>query len=198
MRRQRMVSVLLVAPLIFMSACGGDKPEKKLPPIKTASPTASATPDALPTTREEAKTLHLSVLGKSAANSDDERDVVEAWMTYWQATADTYFDLKPSPKLNVAKGDAVIGVLNLLAKLKAKDERIVGWARDNVTNVRVSGDAASVRDCTENFTFSINAKDKPIDEPTPFYESTGEFKKEGGKWIVTDFTSKDATTSCLK
>jgi len=125
--------------------------------------------------------------------------VVDAWMSYWQAAADSYYRARPVPRFaEVARGSARSAVLVYLRQKKAQGQRVVGWARDNVTSVHISGDRARLRDCTQNFTFSVDEEGTPITLPTPFYDVTGELEKHGGRWVVTVATSRNLRLSCLR
>jgi hypothetical protein len=196
------LSIVLVVPLMLLTACGGSESEAKEPPPSPAptsvSPTASPTPSVLPTTRGEAKTLHLSVLGDSAAKTTEEKAVVAAWMKYWQAVSDTYYFRKRSPDLDVATGTALSDPLNYLAKLKTKHERVAGWARDNILAIVVKGNDAALHDCAKNFSFNVNASGEPIEKPPPYLNFTGTFVKKSGRWVVTTASAVASSSSCMK
>jgi hypothetical protein len=167
-------------------------------PQDDASGTATDPPGKLPTSRIEAANLHVAVLGLNAADTADERAVVEAWMAFWQSTADTYYFYRPTAGFDrVARGTARSGVLGRLAEVRAKKERIVGWARDNVTAVRVTGSRATVRDCTKNFTFSVDNEAEPITRPDAYYDVTGTLRRTADGWTVVAQTSDVLKTSCL-
>jgi hypothetical protein len=142
--------------------------------------------------------FHKAALASSAARTADEKAAVAAWMAYWQAVTDTFYYDRVVPALaRVAAPGARTAVLARLHKNKAQQQRVVGWARDNVTAVRVSGSRATVRDCTENFTFSVDEEGTPDTRPTPFYDVRGTLAKQGGRWVVTGSTSKDRSSTCL-
>jgi len=158
---------------------------------------ATRTP-RLPHDRTAAAALHTSVLVRSAAGSSEEQAVVRAWMDYWQAASDTFYFLRPTPELRaVARAQALSSVVGYIGTLKADKHRVVGWAKDNVTDVTIHGDKAAVRDCTANFTFSVDVDGDPVTRPTPFYDVTGTLVKENGRWYVTRTHSRDLTSSCL-
>src|SRR5207237_1330297 len=119
-----------------------------------ASPTAggstpAGTPGQLPTIRREATNLHVAILESSVAGTAEEKAVVTAWIAYWQAATDsTYFAREAKELATVSSGQARSSILALLRQNKASGQRGVGWAKDNVTRVSVSGDTATVRDCT--------------------------------------------------
>jgi hypothetical protein len=167
-------------------------------PQDDASGTATDPPGRLPTSRIEAANLHVAVLGLNAAGTADERAVVEAWMRFWQSTADTYYFYRPTAEFDrVARGTARSGVLRYLAKVKAKKQRVVGWARDNVTAVRVDGSRATVRDCTKNFTFTVDNEAEPVTVPDAYYDVTGTLRRTADGWTVVAQTSDVLKTSCL-
>lgn len=156
------------------------------------------TPSNLPTVRIEAASLHSAYLGTNAASGTDEQAAVTAWMAFWQGAADTYYLYKPTAQFTaVAGGTARSEVLRNLAKVKSQNERIVGWAQDNVTSVKISGDTATIRDCTRNFTFSVDKESEPITRVVPFYDVTGTLKKTNGQWTVQSQSSRNLDTSCL-
>lgn len=164
-----------------------------------ASESPSSSPSDLPSSRIQAVRFHRAVLGSSAADTEQEVAVVDAWMKYWQAATDTYYYRRPVASLDrVAEDKARRDVLGYLGRLRADDQRVVGWARDNITDVTVDGSRATVRDCTENFTFSVDEEGSAITYPTPFYDVTGVLEMRQGRWVVTRATSKDRKATCLE
>ena len=152
----------------------------------------------MPHDRLEAASLHTAVLDRNAASTAEERAVVDAWMAYWQGAADTYYSYKVTPEFEkVARGKARSSILGYLADLKAQKQRVVGWARDNVTSVTVHGGTATVHDCTENFTFSVDAEGEPLTKPPPYYDVTGTLQKSQGQWTVVRQHSRQLSRSCL-
>lgn len=164
----------------------------------TVDPSSAREPARLPTSRIEAASLHLAVLGQNAAKTAGERAVVDTWMTYWQGAADTYYYYRPTPGFDrVARSTARSAVVAYMGRLKSDKQRVVGWARDNVTEVKVEGDTATVRDCTRNFTFTVDEEIEPLTHPDPYYEVTGTLEKSGDAWTVTRQTSTPLRKSCL-
>src|SRR4051794_19457785 len=152
----------------------------------------------LPRSRIEAAALHTTVLDRNAAASNEEQEVVDAWMDYWKAATDTLYFVHPSAQLRrVARHQALTSVVSYVDALKGRKQRVVGWAKDNVTSVEVNGDEAKVRDCTKNFTFSVDEEGEPVTRPVPFYDVTGTLAKDGARWVVTEAHLKELTTSCL-
>jgi hypothetical protein len=223
MPRLRALPVALVTCALALTGCsnGGDTKKADSTPSPSASSTSSSPsptesssgsttspfPSNPPTSRKgpdfphdrvEAASMHKAVLASSAAQSPDEKAAVAAWMDYWQGAADTYYFYKPTGKfLGVARGTAKSSVLKYMSDLKSQDQRVVGWAKDNVTKVKVSGSTATVNDCTENFTYTVDREIEPLTRPTPYYQVTGTLTKEGGRWTVTHQDSKSLTKSCL-
>lgn len=109
---------------------------------------------------------------------------------------DTYADVKPNAKLDVARDKALTEVLDYLNEIKSKQHRIVGWARINVTKIEVTGDAAIVRDCVDDFIFELDESGQPLGEVTPVYETLGSLEKQDGRWLVTVADSKAIEESC--
>jgi hypothetical protein len=190
--RRRVLSVMLVVPLMLSAACSGSDDEKA-EPVKTSS-AAPTTPEAttpsptqvpLPTTTPEAVKLNTSVLGTSVAKTADEKAVVDAWITYWDAVSKTFGELEPAPGLDSARGKPVTDTLDYLNELKTKKRRSVGWTRDNVMAISVKGDTALIRDCAENFNFEVDANDEPVEKLVPFYLIRGKLTRDGDRWIVT-------------
>ncbi len=166
-------------------------------PSPTPASTASKGPE-FPTDRIEAASMHKSVLDSSVAQSPAEKAAVAAWMDYWQGAADTYYFYKASDGFNrVARGSAKQDVLGYMNDLMKKHQRVVGWAKDNVTKIDVSGDTATVNDCTKNFTYTVDEEAEPLTRPPPWYAVTGTLKKENGQWTVTNQVSKQLKKSCL-
>ena len=211
--------VVLMCAAAALAGCSDDSPKK---PASTPSPTSSSSSSpsdsssntttaasptdppsqsegpSFPRDRTEAASLHLAYLESSSAKSSDEKAVVDAWMSFWQGAADTYYLYKPTDQfLGVARGTAKSDILAYMGDLKSKNRRVVGWAKDNVTGVTINGDSATVKDCTENFTYTVDREIEPLTRPTPFYEVTGTLKKEDGRWTVTDQKSKSLNRSCL-
>jgi hypothetical protein len=199
-RRTLSLSIALVVPMMLLVACGGSDDKKSLPPLAptSAAPTSSSTPTTFPTTRPEAKNLHVVTLGRNAAKTAEEKTVVTTWVRYWQALSDTYYHVKPAADLDLATGKALSGPLDYLAELKTKHQHVGGWARNNVLSIAVKGNRAALRDCVKNFTFNVNASGKPVEEPPPYLNATGTLKKKNGHWLVTSASVVDSSTSCLK
>jgi hypothetical protein len=171
----------------------------------TPSPSATAThtlihgqPTRLPQDQIAAAAFHVAVLDRNAASTPEERTVVDAWMKFWQAASDTYYFAKPTKSLERTSTPAIQqSIVGYMKEKKAKGERVVGWAKDNVLAVHVDGDRATVHDCTENYTFSINEDGDPVTRPTPWYDVTGTLRKVDGSWVVASQRSVDKKTSCL-
>jgi hypothetical protein len=192
------------------SATPSDEPSDE-PSASASAPTpstgpstgasADASPNGSPDLPEDplmARNLHTAVLGRNAARTPEEKAVVSAWMDFWQGAADTYYRYEPTDQFDrVARGKAREDVLDYLARVKAKKQRVVGWSRDNVRSVRVDGDRATVHDCTKNFTFTVDAEAEPVTRPTPYYDVTGTLEKVDGQWTVVRQTSRDLAKSCL-
>ena len=179
-------------------------PTSPSPSKRSPSPKASPTTDGpaqepdLPEDRTMARNLHTAVLGTSVARTAEEKAVVEAWMDFWQGAADTYYLYKPTAQFNrVARGEARAEVLTYTAKLKARKQRVVGWARDNVTSIEVDGNDATVRDCTKNFTFRVDVEAEPLTRPMPYYDVTGTLRKTDGRWTVVAQKTESLDKSCL-
>ena len=165
---------------------------------ESSAPSAPTDAPTLPTERIEAANLHVAVLGENAASTSEEKAVVNTWMAYWQGAADTYYYYRPAQGLlDSSQGGAQSSVLGYLARTKREKKRVVGWARDNVTSVKVSGSSATVRDCTKNFTFSVDQESEPLTKPTPYYDVTGRLDRVDGRWVVTSQKTKELNDSCL-
>ena len=167
----------------------------------TQTPTASPTgePTDLPRSQVRAAVLHTAALGQSSARTAEEKAVVTAWMGYWQAATNTYFYAREPQTLTRYAADAALkDVRDYQASLKAKHERVVGWARDNVTKVAVDGNRATVRDCTENYTFNVDEEGAPqTNKMVPWYDARGVLEKRQGRWVVTEASSRKLQKSCL-
>jgi hypothetical protein len=138
------------------------------------------------------------VLGSSAADTAEEEAVVQAWMGYWKAASNTFYYARKADDLDrYSRDDARRAVLRYLEQLKDRQNRVVGWARDNVTSVRVDGNTATVRDCTKNFTFDVDEEGTAITRPVPYFDITGVLVKRDGRWVVTKSTIRNLKTSCL-
>jgi hypothetical protein len=167
----------------------------------TQTPTASPTgePTELPRSQVRAAVLHTAALGQTSARTAEEKAVVTAWMGYWQAATNTYFYAREPQTLTRYAADAALkDVRDYQASLKAKQERVVGWARDNVTQVAVDGNRATVRDCTENYTFNVDEEGAPqTNKMVPWYDARGVLEKRQGRWVVTEASSRKLQKSCL-
>jgi hypothetical protein len=163
----------------------------------TRSPGSNATP--LPRSQIRAAVLHTALLGRSSATTAEQKAVVQAWMGYWQAVTNAYYYQRaPRDLTRFADGPALESVQAHLKALKAGRNRGVGWARDNVTKVQVTGSRATLRDCTENYTFNVDEEGSSLTRPVPWYDLTGTLEKRAGRWVVTDYTSKNLVRSCLR
>lgn len=222
MRRHRRLPAVLLLSLTAVAGCSSASPQSgptpgdttaasASPSAGTSAPTPTATdrpsgsaspseasPSALPHDRLEAAAMHTAVLGRNAASTAEERAVVDAWMAYWQGVADTVYSYKVSQGFEqVARGKARSSILDYIARLRADKQRVVGWARDNVTSVSVDGDTASVRDCTQNFTFRVDVEGEPATNPTPYYDVTGTLQMSQGQWTVVRQRTRELDSSCL-
>jgi hypothetical protein len=159
---------------------------------------ARPVPAHLPTVRIEAANLHYAYLGRNAADTEEEEAVVEAWMSYWQGTADTYYLQRPTELFSsVARGRARSTVLDYMQKKKSEKQRVMGYSIENVLAVQVDGSSATLRDCTKSFTFLVDNESEPIGPVTPYYDTRGVLKKSGGRWTVVDYRDTAMKQSCL-
>ncbi len=172
-------------------------------PSESPSQSAGQSPTGqsadLPRSQVRAAVLHTAALGSSAADTAQEKAVVSAWMGYWQAATNGYFyGREPQDLTRYATGPALKAVRNYQSDLKSKQQRVVGWARDNVTRVSVDGDTATIRDCTENYTFNVDEEGAPLpNRMIPWYDVRGVLQKRQGRWVVTQADSKKLQKSCL-
>lgn len=170
----------------------------------SASPDLSPTryphgqPTDLPHARLAAAAFHVAALESTVARTPEQNAVVDSWMRFMQAQADTYYYGQPvKDLLAVSTGEARTSVTRFLAQQKHLKERSVGWARDNITSVDITGSRATIRDCTRNFTFMTDLEGEPITTPPPWYDSSGTLEKRGGTWVVTSQGSQPRDSSCL-
>jgi hypothetical protein len=217
MRRGRALPAVLVLGLVALAGCedpagpqvssatpsgepSSGSPSASSSATPSASPTASPTAGSqdLPKSQVRASVLHKAVLGRNAADTPEERAAVTAWMGYWQAATDAYFYGRAPEQLPRYAADAALAaVSDTLARQKAMQHRAVGWARDNVLNVKVTGATATLRDCTENYTFDVDEEGAPASSPTPWYDVTGTLEKRAGRWVVVEAHSKKLYRTCL-
>ena len=191
------------------SASASTTPSPSSTTSASPSPSASATatspstlahgqPTSLPHDQVAAAAFHVAVLERNAAKTPEEHAVVDAWMRFWQAAADTYYFAMPTKSLERTATPAIQqSIVGYMKGKKAKGERVVGWAKDNVLAVNVDGDRATIHDCTENYTFSIDDDGDPATKPTPWYDVTGTLQKVDGSWVVASQKSAEPKTSCL-
>jgi hypothetical protein len=171
------------------------------------SPSATATspstlihgqPTSLPHDQVAAAAFHVAVLERNAADTPEEQAVVDAWMKFWQAAADTYYFAMPTKSLKrTATPEIQQSIVRYMKGKKAKGERVVGWSKDNVLAVHLDGDSATIHDCTQNYTFSIDEDGDPATRPTPWYDVTGTLQKVDGSWVVASQKSAEQKQSCL-
>jgi hypothetical protein len=155
-------------------------------------------PANLPRVRIEAANLHYAYLGRNAASTPEEQAVVDAWMSYWQGTADTYYLQRPTALFtSVARDRARSTVLDYMREKKAKKQRVMGYSIENVLSVQVDGATATLRDCTQSFTFTVDNESEPLSPVVPYYDTTGMLRKTAGKWTVVDYKDKELKRSCL-
>lgn len=159
---------------------------------------ARPVPEYLPKVRIEAANLHYAYLDRNAASTPEEQAVVNAWMSYWQGTADTYYLQRPTALFSsVARGRARSTVLDYMREKRAVKQRVMGYSIENVISVSVDGESATLRDCTQSFTFTVDNESEPLSPVTPYYDTTGMLKRTGGKWTVVDYSDKALKKSCL-
>ncbi len=191
-----------------VSSPGAESASPSVSPSVSGSVSGSASPSPsryahnqpteLPYDRLSAAAFHVAALQSSVARTAEEKAVVDSWMRFWPAASDTYYYGQPAKALSVySTGEARRGILAYLAQQKHRKERVVGWARDNVTSVRIDGDHAVVRDCTRNFTYSTDLEGEPQSRPDKWYDTTGVLREQGGRWVVVSQKSPARTTSCL-
>ncbi len=218
MRRPSTLPVVLLLVLGALAGCGNDSSKATKHPSPSTSTTLSASASAgsgdrtpssgvsagsagasgFPRDQTEATSLHKAVLASSSAKTPAERAAVAAWMRYWQGVSDTNYYYHPTKQFtNVATGTARTGILKYLQQKKDKHRRVVGWSRDNVTMVEVTGDSAKIVDCTENYTFTVDQEAEPLTRPDPFYATTGTLQRVDGRWLVVTQDSKPTRKSCL-
>lgn len=155
-------------------------------------------PANLPRVRIEAANLHYAYLGRNAASTPEEQAVVDAWMSYWQGTADTYYLQRPTALFkSVARERARSTVLDYMREKKADKQRVMGYSIENVLSVQVDGASATLRDCTQSFTFTVDNESEPLSPVVPYYDTTGMLRKTAGKWTVVDYKDKELKRSCL-
>jgi hypothetical protein len=160
---------------------------------------ARPVPAHLPRVRIEAANLHYAYLDRNAAGTPEEQAVVDAWMSYWQGTADTYYLQRPTALFeSVARGEARRKVVDYMREKKAVQQRVMGYSIENVLSVQVDGATATLRDCTESFTFTVDRESEPLSRVMPFYDTTGMLEKTDGKWTVVDYEDKAMRKSCLR
>ena len=161
--------------------------------------TPRTAPANLPRQRIEAANLHYAYLGRNAASTAEEKAAVDAWMTFWQGAADTLY-LRRTTALfdSVARSEARSQVVTYLDELRSQRRRVAGWAEDNIVSVKVSGASATIRDCTENFTFSVDRESEPVTRVVPWYDATGTLRRTDGKWAVVDYSSRNLTKPCAR
>ncbi|RYI97915.1 MAG: hypothetical protein EON52_28275, partial [Actinomycetales bacterium] len=139
----RLISVLLLLPLVATTACsGGDEtasPTKTSslpsPSATQATPSASPTSDAFPTTVPEAAKVASSAVVSSTARTSEEKAAVRSLGDYWKAVVRTYSTLEADPGLDVARGKPVTGVLDYLQSLKTRGLKVKGWTKQHVEDV---------------------------------------------------------------
>jgi len=210
MRSRHPLPVALLLCTLAVTGCTGGSPEARSDHTRSApaSATASVTPSPstpihgqparLPHDQVAAAAFHIAALERNAANTPEEQAVVDAWMKFWQATADTYYFAMPTKSLERTATPAIQqSIVGYMKGKKANGERVVGWSKDNVLAVTVDGDRATVHDCTENYTFSIDDDGEPVTKPTPWFDVTGTLQKVDGSWVVASQRSADRKTSCL-
>ena len=54
-----------------------------------------------------------------------------------------------------------------------------------------------MRDCTQNYTFSVDQEAEPMTKPPPWYDVTGTLQKSQGAWTVIKQNTKPVKKSCL-
>jgi hypothetical protein len=223
MRRRSTLPAALAVSLVALTGCNNGTTTAEpaatassSSPLVSSSPTSSVSASGsagpseapadlegvgsaeFPTDRLRAASMHKAVLGKSAAGTAEERAVVDAWMSYWQAAADTFYLEKETAAFRqVARGQARSSIVDYMKVQRADGLRVVGWALDNVTSVEVDGDTATVRDCTRNNTFSVDQEVEPMSVADPWYDVTGTLQKSQGAWTVTEQHTRSPKKSCL-
>ncbi|WP_040320076.1 hypothetical protein [Aeromicrobium marinum] len=194
----RIAASAAVLGLLLTAGCGGgDDESAPLPSLGAQTPDEDGGSEDLPTTIEQAKQIAVADLGSSVAETAEEQAAVEAWMTYWEAVTETFSSGSPSPKLDVATGQASTFVLDGLNQLQSTGQRVVGWTRTHVQAIEGSGAATVLRICGENYSFNVDAAGEPTEEIRPFYEITASLSSDGPRTQVTGFAVTYPDGSCL-
>ena len=197
--RGSVVSAVLVAPILALSACsgGGDDPQPVASSSAPAQVEVPTDPADLPDDLEQAKQLQVALLAESQAEGAEQDGVVKAWMGYHQALLDSTADLELAPGLDDISAKEKDEVATTVDGLKAKKQRVVGWSRDTVLSVSIRDDSAGLHVCAENRTFAVDADDQPVADPVPLIDYIATFKRVGGDWQLDQVDSIDQQDTCI-
>ncbi len=201
---RRLVATAVTAVLLASVAACGDKDDAGgLPTLdpnatQSSAPTpgqTSTTPSGSATTPGGSATALPDTIAvhrrKIVTKSPAEKAAADAFVQYITVRLTAYNKVKVdlSDLAKTATGKAMTEVRTDVAGLAARKHHTVGEVWIDVAPVVVSGQTAKVTSCMDNTTVDVDAKGKPTDVPTPFYNVSSTLQQAGGKvWVVSDIT----------
>lgn len=203
--RLPLASSVLVACLLLTAGCGDDSEPAgtvDLPGGDSASSGAASsasTPTAEPPTARDDEPVDGKVLlGRSAASSAEEREVVDVWFAYWTEVNRMYREVEADPDTlySLAKDAAATGPLDYLEEFSSRGERLAGGSIVAASKVRVRGDEATVDSCFRNSSVNVDAQGKAVELLTPFFTTREVLRREGPDWRVETSTTTSRNERC--
>jgi hypothetical protein len=164
------------------------------PPAPTAIPTAP--PTAMPTA---AAPTPASAPGALPPNATDllsplHREIIDAYLRYWDVRSHAYYDLDTSRLSEVMAGDELARAEQSIRELKAQGRAGKWDVEHNFRILKAAPDEAVIYDEYVNnsvFVDAVTKQEIPTSEPPMLRKISFEMKKIDGRWKVIDGTRHD-------
>jgi hypothetical protein len=129
-------------------------------------------------------------VGKMAKADAAEEAVQAAYLAFWveRARALRLAKVDRAALDKVASGEAVRDVTKIVSDLAAEKQHAEGGSTVNVRTTKVSGGTATLTDCLQDLSVTVDAEGDPLDapdlQPVPFTATL--VKGTDGGWRVTE------------
>lgn len=186
--------VLLAVCLPLVAACSDDRtaPSPTIGSDSAAPASPSEEPRGTPSEPPAHEATfddqgHVAMAGDVRAAGARQRQVVDAWLDYWQVRMDAFAvpEVDPVALGRVAQGDAASQVVSYVDYLTKSHLRTDGDLRFDVSRVRVRGDRAVLQTCVTNRSIDRHGDGRAAEPLTPFYEFQGHLSRADDAWAVT-------------
>lgn len=178
---------------------GGAPAAANLSPSATATPTAtrsapapnaSAAVGPIPKAGTPLGPKGNSIkVGNMAAGGSDEQAVLRAYLKFWveRAKALRLAKVNKTALAKVAVDEAAAGVVQNVADLARGRQHAEGGSTVNVTEVKIEGENATLKDCFEDRSVVVASDGEKVDPPpgVTVTSYTVTLRRDGDRWRVT-------------